>query len=102
MKRVTVVIKGNVAEAVLAANERAIVLYEVKPSYALPGNRFQEVLALVDPECKPELHQWFNAYESAKDHPAPAGTLLWFGPQREPPDAIGYIAGNSIGTTEGH
>ena len=72
--RHTVIVKGSIAEAVLAANERGIILYDIKPH-----PRFNEVVAQADHECYPEIVQWFCDPFDENAKTAPAGTLMWYG-----------------------
>ena len=66
-------IKGNMAEAILAANQYAIVLHN-----PTKHPKFNEVIAYVDHECLPELYQWHSAPVDFEARDAAPGTLLWF------------------------
>jgi hypothetical protein len=75
--RHTVIIKGSIAEAVLAANERGIVLYDIQPH-----TRFREIIAQADSECYPEIVQWFCAPVDVEAQSAAPGTLMWYSEAR--------------------
>ena len=91
VRRHTVIVKGSIAEAVLAANERGIVLYDIKPH-----PRFNEVIAQADHECYPEIVQWFCDPFDENAETAPAGTLMWYGEAREFGLAFGFLAGEIV------
>lgn len=74
----TVIIKGSIFRAMLAANRRSIVLHNIQ---AHP--KFDEVIARVDSECLPELVQWFCEPLPQDDNPAPAGTLMFYSETRD-------------------
>lgn len=74
-QHIFVVVKGPLKDAVISANQRAVVLHYPcfhKPSQSHPG----EVHALVDGECFPEIVQWFHADRDAGKYEA--GSLLWY------------------------
>lgn len=75
----TVIIKGSIFRAVLAANRRCIILHDIQ---AHP--KFDEVIARVDNECLPELVQWFcEPLPQDENHPCPAGTLMFYSETRD-------------------
>lgn len=74
----TVIIKGSIFRAMLAANRRSIVLYDMQRH-----PRFDETIARVHDECLPELQAWFNEYVDLDAKQAPAGTLMWFSASRD-------------------
>jgi hypothetical protein len=79
MTQCFVIVKGSIKDAVLAANQRAIILHAMKhhkPSQFGVG----EVHAFVDAECLPELVQWFVDDGEAADYEP--GTLLWYSEPR--------------------
>lgn len=75
----TVIIKGSIFRAMLAANRRSIVLHDIQ---AHP--KFDEVIARVDNECLPELVQWFcEPLPQDYSQPCPAGTLMFYSETRD-------------------
>ena len=92
MSKHTVIVKGSIAEAVLAANERGIVLHDIAPH-----PRFDEIIASVDHECFPELVQWFC--EPVNDYTpqvAPAGTLMFYSEARDFGTRSEFLAGEIV------
>jgi hypothetical protein len=79
-KKIFVIVKGSVADATLAANERAIVLHHIKPHKVSDGHA-GEVHAFVDAECHPELVQWFC--QDRDDAVYAPGALLWYSDVRD-------------------
>jgi hypothetical protein len=75
----TVIIKGSIFRAMLAANRRCVVLHDIQ---AHP--KFDEVIARVDNECLPELVQWFcEPLPQDDSQPCPAGTLMFYSETRD-------------------
>ena len=91
MSKHTVIVKGSIAEAMLAANERGIILYDI----ALHP-RFNEVIASVDHECYPELVQWFCDPFDDRTTEAWPGTLMFYSEARDFGTRSEFLAGEIV------
>ena len=91
VRRHTLIVKGSIAEAVLAANERGIVLHDIKVH-----PRFNEVIAQADNECYPEIVQWFCDPFDDSAETAPAGTLMFYSEAREFGTRSEFLAGEIV------
>ena len=91
MSKHTVIVKGSIAQAVLAANERGIVLHDIACH-----PKFNEVVASVDGECYPELVQWFCDPFDDRTTEAWPGTLMFYGEARDFGTRSEFLAGEIV------
>ena len=91
MSRHTVIVKGSIAQAMLAANERGIILHDIKVH-----PRFNEIIASVDHECYPELVQWFCDPFDDRTAEAWSGTLMFYSEARDFGTRSAFLAGEIV------
>ena len=91
MSRHTVIVKGSIAQAMLAANERGIILHDIARH-----PKFNEVVASVDGECYAEIVQWFCDPFDDKATEAWPGTLMFYSDAREFGTRSEFLAGEIV------